>query len=74
MKTKKILLPESEMPTAWYNIVADMPNKPLPALDPKTRELAVDLINDYCKDGTTLLLVSHIDADRTLLCNREIKL
>ena len=38
MKTKKILLPESEMPTAWYNIVADMPNKPLPALDPKTKQ------------------------------------
>ena len=38
MKTKKILLPESEMPTAWYNIVADMPNKPLPALDPQTKK------------------------------------
>lgn len=38
MKTKKFLLPESQMPTAWYNIVADMPNKPLPALDPRTKQ------------------------------------
>ena len=38
MKTKKILLSENEMPTAWYNIVADMPNKPLPALDPQTKK------------------------------------
>ena len=38
MKTKKFVLPESEMPTAWYNIVADMPNKPMPCLDPKTKQ------------------------------------
>ena len=36
MKTKKFILPESEMPKAWYNIVADMPNKPMPCLDPQT--------------------------------------
>lgn len=30
----KILLPETEMPTHWYNIVADMPNKPAPYLGP----------------------------------------
>ena len=35
-KDFKILLSESEMPRQWYNIVADMPNKPLPALDPAT--------------------------------------
>lgn len=26
------------MPTQWYNIVADMPNKPAPMLNPQTRE------------------------------------
>lgn len=35
---KKITLSESEIPTHWYNIVADMPNKPLPPLHPATRE------------------------------------
>jgi tryptophan synthase beta chain len=38
MQTKKIFLNESEMPTHWYNIVADMPNKPLPPLHPGTKE------------------------------------
>ena len=28
--TTKIYLPESEMPTHWYNVVADMPNPPAP--------------------------------------------
>ena len=30
----KILLPESDMPTHWYNVIADMPNKPAPYLGP----------------------------------------
>ena len=38
MKTKKICLTERQMPTQWYNIVADMPVKPLPPLHPATLE------------------------------------
>ncbi|MDH6358819.1 TrpB-like pyridoxal phosphate-dependent enzyme [Parabacteroides sp. PF5-9] len=38
MKTKKFLLEEKEIPTAWYNIVADMKNKPLPPLNPQTKQ------------------------------------
>ena len=37
MKTKKILLPDQMIPAQWYNTVADMPQKPLPPLDPRTR-------------------------------------
>lgn len=38
MSTKKIYLNESEMPTHWYNIMADMPNKPMPPLHPGTKQ------------------------------------
>ncbi|MCA9530454.1 MAG: TrpB-like pyridoxal phosphate-dependent enzyme [Myxococcales bacterium] len=38
MSQYKIILDEREIPERWYNIVADMPNKPLPPLDPATRE------------------------------------
>lgn len=38
MKQKKSLLPETEIPQQWYNIQAEMPNKPLPILNPGTRE------------------------------------
>ena len=34
----KIYLEESELPKAWYNVRADMKNKPAPLLDPATRE------------------------------------
>ncbi len=36
----KYLLDESEMPTAWYNIVPDLPAPPPPALHPGTHEPA----------------------------------
>jgi len=36
--TKKIQLPESEMPKAWYNILADLKNQPLPMLNPGTKQ------------------------------------
>ncbi|MBA4323449.1 MAG: TrpB-like pyridoxal phosphate-dependent enzyme, partial [Odoribacter sp.] len=35
-KIRKIMLNENEMPRQWYNILADMPNKPMPPLNPAT--------------------------------------
>ena len=37
-KNIKILLSDEEMPRQWYNIMADMPNKPLPPLHPGTKQ------------------------------------
>ncbi|WP_040161908.1 TrpB-like pyridoxal phosphate-dependent enzyme [Nigerium massiliense] len=34
----KVVLDESEIPTHWYNIVADFPTPPPPPLNPATRE------------------------------------
>jgi len=51
-KQKKFLLNESEIPTQWYNIAADMPNKPLPILHPGTKETmkAEDLYPIFAKE------------------------
>lgn len=38
MSETKILLTEKEMPTAWYNVMADMPNLPKPPLHPATKQ------------------------------------
>ena len=38
MESKKFILQEKEIPTAWYNIMAEMKNKPKPLLNPKTKE------------------------------------
>lgn len=36
-KRKRYLLDEEEIPRFWYNIQADMPNKPQPPLNPRTK-------------------------------------
>ena len=40
VRQHKFTLDESEMPTAWYNIVPDLPSPPPPALHPGTLEPA----------------------------------
>lgn len=49
---KKITLSEKEMPTAWYNIAADMPVQPLPPLNPATRKPATkeDLLPIFAEE------------------------
>ncbi len=37
-RQKRFILPESEIPTQWYNIQADMVNKPMPPLHPATKQ------------------------------------
>ncbi|OJV39593.1 MAG: TrpB-like pyridoxal-phosphate dependent enzyme [Bacteroidales bacterium 36-12] len=37
-KRKKFLLSEKDMPTKWYNVLAEMPNKPMPILHPGTKQ------------------------------------
>ena len=34
MESLRFVLPQSEIPTHWYNVVADMPNAPTPPLGP----------------------------------------
>ena len=38
IKQKRYFLSENEIPAQWYNIQADMPNKPAPMINPDTRE------------------------------------
>ncbi len=38
MRDTKIVLSDSEIPSKWYNIMADMPNLPGPPLHPATKQ------------------------------------
>ena len=57
----KIYLSESEMPTAWYNLRADMKKKPAPLLNPGTLEpmTAHELSGVFCED----LVAQEFDND-----------
>ena len=57
----KIYLEESEMPTAWYNLRADMKNKPAPLLNPCTHQpmTAEELGGVFCEE----LVKQELDND-----------
>lgn len=57
----KIYLEESEMPKTWYNLRADMKNKPAPLLNPGTGEpmTAEELSGVFCED----LVKQELDND-----------
>lgn len=48
----KFYLEESELPTAWYNVRADMKNKPAPLLNPGTLQpmTAKELDGVFCDE------------------------
>ncbi|WP_276865501.1 TrpB-like pyridoxal phosphate-dependent enzyme [Mediterranea massiliensis] len=51
-RTKRFILTEDEIPQYWYNIQADMVNKPMPPLNPATRQplKAEDLYPIFAKE------------------------
>ncbi len=57
----KTYLDENEMPTAWYNLRADMKNKPAPLINPGTKEpmKAEELYPVFCED----LVQQELDND-----------
>ena len=57
----KIYLNESEMPKAWYNLRADMKQKPAPLLNPSTHQpmKAEELAGVFCEE----LIAQELDND-----------
>lgn len=57
----KIYLEEHEMPKEWYNVRADMKNKPAPLLNPGTHQpmTAAELSGVFCED----LVAQELDDD-----------
>ncbi|MDR0892844.1 MAG: TrpB-like pyridoxal-phosphate dependent enzyme, partial [Mediterranea sp.] len=58
---KRYMLPEEEIPRYWYNLQADMVNKPLPPLSPATKQplKEEDLYPIFAK------ALSHQELDQT---------
>lgn len=60
--THKILLTEDEMPTIWYNLVADLPVPPPPPLHPGTHEpIGPDALAPLFPDA---LIAQEVSAER----------
>lgn len=52
MRQKRFILDEEEIPRYWYNIMAEMPHKPMPMLNPATQKAmkAEDLYPLFAKE------------------------
>ncbi|MCI8400486.1 MAG: TrpB-like pyridoxal phosphate-dependent enzyme [Lachnospiraceae bacterium] len=68
----KIYLKESEMPRHWYNVRADMKNKPAPLLNPKSLQPMTEeeLSAVFCKE---LVKQELNDTDRLIDIPQEIR-
>lgn len=72
MDSKKFILLEKDIPTAWYNIMADMPVKPQPMINPATGEAlkAEDLMPLFSKEAS---LQELNDTDRFIEIPEEVR-
>jgi len=59
----KILLPESDIPKSWYNVVADMPNPPAPPLGPDGNPVGPEALSAIFPPG---IIEQEVATDRWL--------
>ncbi|MCX7746833.1 MAG: TrpB-like pyridoxal phosphate-dependent enzyme [Clostridia bacterium] len=67
----KVLLDENEIPRQWYNIVADMPNKPMPFYSPMTGKPATP--DDMKAIFPMELIMQEMSADRWIDIPDEVR-
>ncbi|WP_022654613.1 TrpB-like pyridoxal phosphate-dependent enzyme [Aquaspirillum serpens] len=70
MPQTKFLLPESDIPTHWYNIVADMPNAPAPVLGPDGQPIGPDALSVIFPDN---IIEQEISTERWIPIPEEVR-
>ncbi|RKZ51949.1 MAG: TrpB-like pyridoxal phosphate-dependent enzyme [Candidatus Parabeggiatoa sp. nov. 3] len=70
MSNTKILLDESEMPTHWYNVIADMPNPPAPYLGPDGQPVTPEQMGAIFPPG---LLEQETSTQRWIKIPQEVR-
>lgn len=70
MSQTKILLDESEIPTHWYNIVADMPNPPHAVLGPDGNPVTPDALAAIFPEA---LIMQEVSAERWIEIPEQVR-
>lgn len=70
MSNTKILLDEADIPTHWYNIVADMPNPPAPYLGPDGKPVTPEMMSAIFPPG---VLEQEMSAQRWIPIPDEVR-
>jgi len=61
MSQTKILLDEKDIPTHWYNVIADMPNKPAPPLGPDGKPVPPEALGAIFPEA---LIMQEVSGER----------
>ncbi len=70
MTVTRIMLDENEIPTHWYNVVADMPNPPLPPLGPDGNPVGPDKMLAIFPET---VLAQEMSAERWIAIPDEVR-
>lgn len=70
MSQTKFLLDESEIPTHWYNVVADMPNPPTPPLGPNGQPIGPEALTAIFPMG---LIEQEVSAERWIAIPEPVR-
>ena len=70
MTATRIMLDENEIPTHWYNVVADMPNPPLPPLGPDGKPVGPEQMGVIFPDT---VLEQEMSAERWIAIPEEVR-
>lgn len=68
--TTKFLLAESDLPTHWYNVVADLPNPPPPPMGPDGKPVTLDALTAIFPPG---LIEQEVSAERWIAIPEEVR-
>jgi tryptophan synthase beta chain len=70
LKRRAVFLPQEEIPTSWYNVQADLPEKLPPPLDPGTKQpmSPEPLFRLFAKD----LVMQEVSQERAIKIPEEI--
>ena len=66
----KITLDEKEIPTHWYNVVADMPNPPPPPLGPDGQPIGPEALLAIFPEA---LVQQEVSAERWIQIPEEVR-
>ncbi|OOG22763.1 TrpB-like pyridoxal-phosphate dependent enzyme [Thioalkalivibrio denitrificans] len=70
MSQTKILLDENEIPTHWYNVMADMPNPPAPPLGPDGKPVSPEMLGAIFPPG---ILEQEMSTERWIPIPDEVR-
>jgi tryptophan synthase beta chain len=70
MSQTKILLDENEIPTHWYNVMADMPNPPAPPLGPDGKPVSPEMLGAIFPPA---ILEQEMSAERWIPIPDEVR-